>query len=185
MNKLLKLLLVFLLALSLQSVFAVLPAQLTVDNTQLELNGSGMRSKFFLSLYDAGLYVANTTNNASDIINGNKTMAIQLNITSSMITAKKMKSATLEGFVKSTNDNLNPIQNKVDKLLNIFDQGIGDGDVYLFAYKPNQGLSVIKNAQLITTIDGLDFKKAFFGIWLSDNPVQSSLKQQLLGIITL
>jgi len=32
---------------------------------------------------------------------------------------------------------------------------------------------------------GLDFKKAFFGIWLSDNPVQSSLKQQLLGIITL
>jgi len=29
-------------------------------------------------------------------------------------------------------------------------------------------------------VQGLDFKKALFGIWLSDNPVQENLKNDML-----
>jgi hypothetical protein len=30
-------------------------------------------------------------------------------------------------------------------------------------------------------IDGLDFKRALFGIWLGDKPVQKELKDKMLG----
>jgi len=181
MKSLSKLLISLALMVSFQSCFAALPHTLAVNDLTLKLNGSGTRSKFFLSLYDAGLYLTTTNKDANSITIADQPMAIMLNITSSMITTEKMKGATLEGFVKSTNNNLAPIQPKVDALLATFDKGIGDGDVYLFTYTPNQGVSVIKNDKLITSIHGLNFKQAFFGIWIGSNPVQSSLKQQLLG----
>ncbi|MBC66067.1 MAG: hypothetical protein CML63_05160 [Rhodobacteraceae bacterium] len=40
---------------------------------------------------------------------------------------------------------------------------------------------VLKNEEKINSISGLEFKKAFFGVWLSDNPVQENLKKAMLG----
>jgi hypothetical protein len=54
-------------------------------------------------------------------------------------------------------------------------------DVFEFIYLPESGLDVIRNSKHLDTIEGLDFKKAFFGIWISDNPVQKSLKKAMLG----
>jgi hypothetical protein len=54
-------------------------------------------------------------------------------------------------------------------------------DVYEFIYLPESGVDVIKNSKHLETIAGFDFKKAFFGIWLADNPVQKSLKKAMLG----
>ena len=60
-------------------------------------------------------------------------------------------------------------------------QAIQVGDVYEFIYLPESGVDVLRNSELLDTIAGLEFKKAFFGIWLSDNPVQKSLKKAMLG----
>jgi hypothetical protein len=40
---------------------------------------------------------------------------------------------------------------------------------------------VLKNSTYIDTIPGIEFKKAFFGIWLSKNPIQKNLKKAMLG----
>ena len=40
---------------------------------------------------------------------------------------------------------------------------------------------VLKNKDLQELIPGLEFKKAFFGIFLSDNPIQKNLKNAMLG----
>ena len=50
----------------------------------------------------------------------------------------------------------------------------------LFIYQ-SMVVDVLRNSELLDTIAGLEFKKAFFGIWLSDNPVQKSLKKAMLG----
>ena len=60
-------------------------------------------------------------------------------------------------------------------------QAIEVGDVYEFIYIPDSGLDILRNSEFLDTITGLEFKKAFFGIWLSDNPVQKSLKKAMLG----
>ena len=55
---------------------------------------------------------------------------------------------------------------------------------------PDQGAKGIpvtettfKNDTLKTTVEGLEFKKALFGIWLSEDAVQDDLKEGLLGSI--
>ena len=55
------------------------------------------------------------------------------------------------------------------------------GDIFDFIYIPNAGITVLKNEEQINSILGLEFKKAFFGVWLSDNPVQENLKKAMLG----
>ncbi|WP_434057016.1 chalcone isomerase family protein [Candidatus Pseudothioglobus singularis] len=42
-------------------------------------------------------------------------------------------------------------------------------------------INVLKNSELEELIKGMDFKKAFFGIFLSDNPIQKNLKKAMLG----
>jgi hypothetical protein len=39
----------------------------------------------------------------------------------------------------------------------------------------------LKNNEQVQLIPGLEFKKAFFGIFLSDNPIQKNLKKAMLG----
>lgn len=48
-------------------------------------------------------------------------------------------------------------------------------------YVPGRGLEVYKNDKLETTIENPKFKKALFGIWLGEDPAQSSLKEGMMG----
>ena len=54
-------------------------------------------------------------------------------------------------------------------------------DVFDFIYIPDVGVNTFKNGELKTTVQGLEFKQALFGIWLSEDSVQDDLKLSLLG----
>jgi hypothetical protein len=43
------------------------------------------------------------------------------------------------------------------------------------------GVVVYKNKKELGTIQGLNFKKALFGIWLGKDPADSKLKKAMLG----
>ncbi|HLU85349.1 MAG TPA: chalcone isomerase family protein, partial [Vicingaceae bacterium] len=58
---------------------------------------------------------------------------------------------------------------------------IKKGDIYDIFYVPNKATLVVKNGKLMAKIEGLDFKKALFGIWLCDKPADKNLKDDLLG----
>jgi hypothetical protein len=153
-----------------------------IENPPLILNGAGIRSKFFFDLYVGALYLQQKNSNAKEIIESNEPMAIRLHIISSLISSKKMRNATLEGFENSTNSNISPIKKEIDQFLSVFKDKIKKGDVYTFIYKPSVGTEIYKNGTLKSTIPGLDFKKALFGIWLGDKPAQKSLKKEMLGL---
>ena len=84
-------------------------------------------------------------------------------------------------LTKSTNGDIQSISSQIDKLLNSFNDKVSVGDIFDFIYIPNDGITVLKNEEQINSISGLEFKKAFFGVWLSDNPVQENLKKAMLG----
>ncbi len=158
-----------------------MPDQLQAGDTTLVLNGAGIRSKFIFDLYVAGLYLKEKSSDAKTIINADEPMAIRLHIISSKITSKKMSKATREGFEKSTDGNTTPISSEIDQFIAAFSEPIEEGDIFEFIYLPGEGIKVIKNGKEITTIASLEFKKALFGIWLSDDPVQGKLKRAMLG----
>lgn len=158
-----------------------LPDQLTHQQSTLILNGAGIRKKLFIDIYAAALYLPAPSSNNHMIIQKDGVMALKLHIISGLLNSDKMKKATREGFEKSTKGNTAPIQNTIDALIDTFKEDIKKNDVFDFIYEPGAGMHVVKNGALKTTLKGLAFKQAFFGIWLSDQPIQKSLKKGLLN----
>jgi hypothetical protein len=159
-----------------------LPATLKQDKTELTLNGGGIRKKAFFKVYVAGLYVPAKSKNGNEIANADKPVAIRLQITSSVVSSSNMSESIREGFTKSTGGNTAPLQKKIDAFINVFSkEEIKEGNVFDIWYVPGEGVKTYKNGKYLSTIEGLDFKKALFGIWLSDNPVDADLKKGLLG----
>ena len=179
----LSLLLILFSATSLTSIQAAneLPEFMEYQDTKLVLNGQGTRVMFFVKIYESGLYLNSANSNAEEVINDNFAMGIRIDVISSMLTTEAMKKAINEGFVKSTKDNTQPIADQISQFMATLHQTIEVGDVYEFIYIPDSGIDVLRNSELLDTIAGLEFKKAFFGIWLSDDPVQKSLKKAMLG----
>ena len=70
---------------------------------------------------------------------------------------------------------------EINQLSSSFESGVTSGDYYEFIYLPESGTNVLKNHEFVDSIPGLAFKKAFFGIFLSDNPIQKNLKKAMLG----
>jgi len=181
--KLLSLILLIFSAGLITSTYAAveLPESMEYQDTKLILNGQGTRVLFFMKIYESGLYLNSANSNAEEIINDNSAMGIRLDVTSLLLTNEAMEEAIRTGFIDSTKDNIQPISDQIGQFMATFHQAIEVGDVYEFIYLPGSGVDVLRNSELLDTIVGLEFKKAFFGIWLSDNPVQKSLKTAMLG----
>lgn len=153
----------------------------TYDTTTLQLQGTGIRDKFFMDLYIASFYTLKPHQDATPLLSADEPMALSLHILSSLITSEKMEEATREGFLNATGGNTAALQKQIETFIAIFKEPISLNDRYDFFYFPSKGVLIFKNSLLKSTIDGLEFKKALFGIWLGDKPAQESLKKNLLG----
>lgn len=158
-----------------------IPESLDAGQVTLMLNGAGVRNKLIIKLYVGGLYLEQKSNDAETIITADEPMAIRLHIISSMITSQKMEEATREGFSKSTSGRIEPVRDQIEKFISVFKDEIKENDIYDFIYSPGKGTDVYKNAEYHSSIEGLLFKQALFGIWLCDKPAQMSLKNDMLG----
>lgn len=159
-----------------------IPSNFIVGDTKLSLNGAGSRTKFIVTVYNAGLYLKAKSGDANKIIAGNESMVIRMKIKSGFASKDKIKAALTEGFKNSTGGNTKAIQPQINQLMSTaFKEEISKGDVYDLVYTPGGGTQVLKNAKGMTVIRGIEFKKALFGIWLSNKPAQASLKSQMLG----
>ena len=158
-----------------------IPRSIDYENSKLILNGQGTRIIFFMKVYEGSLYLESKSANAEKIINDNAPMAIRIDVTSEMVTADAMKKALGAGLEKSTNGNTGPISNEIAQLALSFNSAVTSGDFYEFIYIPEIGIHVLKNNELVELIPGYTFKKAFFGIFLSNDPIQKNLKKAMLG----
>lgn len=158
-----------------------IPESMTAGDNSLILNGAGTRTKMWMSIYAAGLYLPEKMNNSQEIINADIPMAIKLHVISGFMSAEKMENALLEGFEHSTNGNVAPLKDRIDKFVNAQKAELNKDDILEYVYVPGQGVSVFSKGKLATTVEGLDFKKAVFGIWLCDEPCDENLKEELLA----
>ncbi len=169
------------------SVYAVevggknLPDTITVGTDTLVLNGAGVREKWFMDIYACGLYLKNKSSDANQIMSADEPMVIRMVVISGLMTQEKMVAALNEGFEKSTGGNIDAFRDKIDKYIAGHAGEIVADNVIEYQYIPGEGISVFRNGEKRTTINGLDFKKAVVGIWLCDEPAQESLKEKMLG----
>ena len=162
----------------------ILPRTLNFEGTKLELNGFGTRSKFLIDVYVQALYLTRLSQDGNDILEANATMAVRLQILSSIVSSNKLSKSLNKGLRKSIGDSkMEQLKTEIatlEKLLTL--QTTKKDDAFNLIYNPNDSsLWVFKNDVLLGKVPGFEFKKAFFGIWLSNNPVDEGLKNELLG----
>lgn len=160
----------------------VMPNVVKANGKYLKINGGGVREKLFLDLYVGVLYLEEKSSDGDAIIKADKPMAIKMRVISGMVSKDNMEEAIREGFDKSTNGNIAPIKEKIEKLIKSgFASEIVKGDIFDLVYVPGKGTALTKNGKLLVSISGLEFKKALFGIWLCDRPADQNLKKNMLG----
>jgi len=193
MRKSITLTVVLFLTLSFSNVFSqekfslngvTVPRTIDFENQKLQLNGFGTRTKFWTEVYVQALYLTVLSEDAKDILDSDTNMGIRLQITSSLVSSQKLSKSLHKGIIKSIGEeNLPKFKTQLDlleKLLNR--EATVENDAFNLIYSSTEkSILVYKNNQLEGKIPGFDFKKAFFGIWLSNNPVDAELKDALLG----
>ena len=152
-----------------------------VDGFTLKLNGHGVREKLWIDLYDVALYLPRKSHDARNIIEADEPQLLRLVIVSSLISKKRMEKGIREGFERSTHGHTEKMKDRIDRFTEAFGKVLGKEDRIDLFYQPGKGVTVLKNGKPMTTLEGKDFKEALWGIWLGDNPVQKSLKKDLLG----
>ena len=149
---------------------------------ELRMNGAGERSNLFVELYVGALYLSQKNSDAIAVCYEDETMTLRLVITSKVVDKKIFKESIIKSFKTVTEDNLEPLQTRVDKIASFFNEPILKKDVIEFAYEKEVGTHVLKNNKELGLIAGQDFKFALFKIWLGDNPIDDNLKHYLLGL---
>lgn len=159
---------------------AELPTVLESNGTRLALNGTGVRTKYFMKMYAAGLYLTAPSQNAKTIVAADEPMALRLEIVSGAITREKLLESLDEGFAKSTGGKVQALESQIEQFQQTLAGPINKGDVLELVYLPGRGVAVSQNAKPLGIVQGLPFKQALFGIWLSDSPADATLKRGLL-----
>ncbi len=160
---------------------ATLPNTVEFNGENLTINGAGIREKYFFDIYAGGLYLKEKSSNASAIAKADNTMAIKLHILSGMMSRNKMATALRDGFKKSTNGNLKPYQERIDKFIGFIKEEIEVDQIYDIVYEKGKGSVIYKDGKERGFVKGLDFKEALFNIWLGNKPADKGLKKAMLG----
>ncbi|PKA83964.1 chalcone isomerase-like protein [Ulvibacter sp. MAR_2010_11] len=159
-----------------------LPNTVNYGGQELILNGAGIRKKaMVLKLYSGGLYLTSKSSDAKNIMSADESMAIKLVITSGFVSSEAMSEAVEDGFNASMNGNTSSLASEIKKFIGFFSDEIVENDTFDITYQKGTGVVAYKNGKELGTISGMKFKKALFGIWLGNEPVDSKLKKAMLG----
>jgi len=60
-------------------------------------------------------------------------------------------------------------------------ESVEPGDRYALTYVPGRGTALSLNGRTLTTVEGGDFARAYFGIWLGEQPIDEGLRDDLLA----
>ncbi|HEU0220138.1 MAG TPA: chalcone isomerase family protein [Gallionella sp.] len=183
-----KLVLIFLLCLSAPASALEVAGVKLVDSVHLgsrdlQLNGAGVRSRFFFDLYIAALYLPGKSTSFAAVLadGGEKRIALHLLVG---ISADHLYSALKNAIAANhTPAELSALEGPLKEFAAIFHtiDEINKGDVVTLDYLPGSGTRVSVNGMAKGTVAGAPFYGALLKVWLGDKPAQADLKQKLLG----
>lgn len=156
-----------------------MPDSATVGGQTLVLNGMGLREKYFVDVYVGGLYLPSKTTSGSNAISQAGPKRITMHFIYKEVTAEQMAETFAEGLAKQGNPA--ELQARMDKLNSLLVDA-HTGDVVQLDYVPGTGTSLVINGTTKGTIEGEDFMKVIWSIYVGSNPANKKLKNGLLGL---
>ncbi len=152
--------------------------KIELHNTLFALKGLGVKSYLFVKVFVAGFYVEENfkTQDALEDVPKRLEVAYFYKIPGARLAVETSRRIKLN----TNQQEFNQIKDRVNKMNSYF-VDLNPGDRYALTYIPNQGTYFTYNEKLIGKIEGNDFAKALFAVWIGKNPISQSLKESLLG----
>ena len=157
------------------------PEQLQSGGGTLTLNGLGLRqaTMFKVDVYVAALYVAQTSGDANAILESNTPKELILHFVRD-VDSDDLSKGWDEGFENNAQSQLPVLEERIESFKGLMTD-MKSGQRLRFVYKPGAGTQVDVDGTVKGTIEGDDFARALFSIWLGSRPPNADLKAGLLG----
>ncbi len=149
--------------------------------TTLQLNGAGIRTKFFFKIYIAELYMENPQEKAAKVIADDGAKRVVMHFLYDEVGRDQIVQAWQDGFMANTGEaSLHGLEQRIEKFNALFTEDMKEGETIVFDYLPGQGTRVTVKGEDKGLIEGRDFNDALLAIWLGEEPVGEDLKRALL-----
>jgi hypothetical protein len=156
-----------------------LPDTVQIESTTLVLNGQGLRTKFMVKVYVAGLYLEHKSSDPNAINKAEVPKRIVM-----QFVHNASKSQLVDGFGEDFKENspeaMQTIQPEIDRFLGALEP-VKEGDQLVFSYLPGKGTTFAFNGKDKLSIAPAAFAQVLFSVWLGPKPPNAGLKRGLLG----
>ena len=155
--------------------------QVEVGDQVLVLNGAGLRKKYFVKVYVAGLYLPEKNRSAEKIINSSGPCQVSMHFLRD-VGADKITEGWTEGFTKNSEPgDMQGLQNRLNEFSAMFED-MEEGDEIILRYIPELGTQVTTRGVQKGIIPGEDFQRALLSVWFGEQPADADLRKAMLGI---
>ena len=110
------------------------------DGKTMKLNGMGLRVKFIVRVYVAGLYVENPDKDAKKIIAADEAKSVQLKMLRNL-EKNVVAEAITAGFEKNSKKQMPALKERLEKL-NAGLKDLKEGELFTLTYIPGKGTTV-------------------------------------------
>jgi len=177
---LLSLLLLSTPALAGELAGVTMPATASVGGEALKLQGMGLRKAIgVVKVYVAGLYTPTGSGSADAVLKMDGPRSVSMHMLLAL-DSEKVGSSIEDGFERNSASQMDALTPRLNTLKGMFPNS-KKGDLIELAWVPGTGTVVSLNGKALGTIEGADFGRALFAVWLGGDPVNESLKAGMLG----
>jgi hypothetical protein len=166
---------VLLAALPLMASF---PNTVTVQEVRLEKVGEATFKWMVFKVYEGALYLERGADPRDPLADISK--SLQLTYSRGLTAEQFVKSGDAFLRKNTTPDEWDALADRLARL-NAAYRDVEKGDTYALSYTPDGGTTLALNGRPLVTIEGADFARAYFSIWLGDNPTKAKFKEALLS----
>ena len=156
------------------------PATMTVGDVTLERKGvSQLTVGYIFKVYEAAFYQPAEAGPGDALADIPRHLEIDY-----------LRAISREDFIKAADDMLSEqhdpevirsIQAGIDQI-NLLYQDVRKGDRYALTYIPGVGTTLAFNSEVKGVIQGSEFARIYFSIWLGENNPYKSFRDRLVGL---
>jgi len=158
-----------------------LPETVQLEGKTLQLNGAGIRSKFFFDIYVAALYLEQKSSDAKAVVMGTGPKRVSMDFLYDEVSKEKLTDGWNSSFAGNlTAQQLQVLQERLNRF-NSFFVTSHKGDRIIFDFLSSGATQMSINGHAAGSIAGADFQQALLSVWLGKTPADKALKQAMLG----
>jgi hypothetical protein len=159
------------------------PRAITIENETLVLNGLAIRKAtiFNIRVLVAALYLPEVSSDSEAILSSSGSKQLQIRFLKNL-SAKTIVNTWAEQMMKNCTKDCDLIMQKSKELEGLLTD-IDDQDLLKITFSKTH-VTVAGSKQKSGMIEGVEFAKAFFRIWIGSNPLNEDLKKSLLTLPT-